>query len=55
MSTEGQIKEILKEHPTMSYNDIARKIGYSKGTVQYYLCKGRKQRDIYISCKPLHM
>lgn len=29
MSTEGQIKEILKEHPTMSYNDIARKIGYS--------------------------
>lgn len=26
MSTEGQIKEILKEHPTMSYNDIARKI-----------------------------
>lgn len=25
MSTEGQIKEILKEHPTMSYNDIAKK------------------------------
>lgn len=45
MSTEGQIKEILKEHPTMSYNDIARKIGYSKGTVQYYFRKLSIKRD----------
>lgn len=42
MSTEGQIKEILKEHPTMSYNDIARKIGYSKGTVIYVRAGSRE-------------
>lgn len=29
----------------MSYNDIARKIGYSKGTVQYYFRKLSIKRD----------
>jgi hypothetical protein len=45
MNTEEQIKEILKEYPTMSYKDIAKKIGCSKSTIQYYFNKLGIYRD----------
>lgn len=45
MSIEEQVKSILETYSTMSYKDIAEKIGCHKSSIQYYFRKFGIKRD----------